>query len=84
MILSPANPFRNYLLFPISNSMVGMNITYEEDIGYGKFLNTGYDFVTHGIPEGYCAITAAMAEDWEIYVGDTLKLYWWEMDRSGK
>ena len=59
---------------------VGMNISYEAEIRYGRFLNTGYDFVRYGIPEGYCAITRHMAEDYEVYVGDTLKLYWWERD----
>ncbi|MBN2157170.1 MAG: FtsX-like permease family protein [Candidatus Lokiarchaeota archaeon] len=58
--------------------MVGLNISYEEEIGFGKFLNTGYDFVTHGIPEGYCAISSKMAEEWEIFVGDSFRLYWWE------
>jgi len=63
--------------------IVGLNISYEEEIGFGKFLNTGYDFVTYGIPEGYCAISRTMAEEWEIFVGDSLRLYWWEEHRDG-
>lgn len=61
---------------------IGLNVSLEKQIQFGKITNTTYDFETKGIPKGECAITQALADDMGLKMGDTLNISRWRYDNG--
>ncbi len=53
--------------------IIVMNLTLEEQLGYGQFLNKSYDY-SLGIPDGYCIIAPSYHDFFHVDVGQNITL----------
>ena len=56
---------------------VGLNVSYEKEIEFGKIINSDYDFETYGIPRGNCAISLELSNQLNIFKGDFINISRW-------
>ncbi|MHA1898244.1 MAG: ABC transporter permease [Promethearchaeota archaeon] len=81
--------FIRYFSVNVSNSdtvlnfyFVGLNISYEDKLGFGGIKNTNYDFRENGLAPGNCAITQELADSLGVKVGDTLNISRWRYSNN--
>ncbi len=53
--------------------IIAMNLTLEEQVGFGSFLNESYNY-SLGIPENYCIITPTFREFFHVNVGQNFTM----------
>ncbi len=61
--------------------VIAMNLTLEEQLGFGQFLNKSYDY-SQGIPLYYCIITPSFHDFFQVDVGQTVTITRWGVTKN--